>query len=470
MRRIATVTLLALLPAAAARAQTPPSPSDTLRLTLDAAVRRALDQSTAIRLARADALEANGQVREARSAVLPQITGAIIYTRQFASIFEGLGGSDTSSFAKAFQNTPFGAPNTWNLQLQATQLLYDGGTVGAGLRAAKAVRQIAALNGTETAADVTFQVKQAYWNAAFQGRLAVIAVDNLDQARQQLRQVQQFRLAGTRAEYDLLRAQVDAANLEPPVVQARSGYDLALLELKRLLGVPADQPLVLSTTLDAPDASIPVLASDSLGSPDRADLAAAELSVNVQQQRLTVARAERWPTLKFTTTYNEQAFPQTIFPGPGDQFHRGWNGELRLSFPIFLGLKTGGTIEQARAGLLRAQAQRDELQAQVALDVAQATADVARTRALLVARRETVRQGQRAQYLAGVRYANGMATQLEVSAARVAAQQAAVNAVQATRDYYVALAQLERALGRPLPLVQQPLERVAQSANDKDRP
>jgi len=67
-----------------------------------------------------------------------------------------------------------------------------------------------------------------------------------------------------------------------------------------------------------------------------------------------------------------------------------------------------------------------------------------------------------------VRYTNGMATQLDVSDARVAAQQSEVNEVQATRDYLVALAQLERALGRPVPVVQQPIERVAEISNLKE--
>ncbi|HEU5321504.1 MAG TPA: TolC family protein, partial [Methylomirabilota bacterium] len=91
-----------------------------------------------------------------------------------------------------------------------------------------------------------------------------------------------------------------------------------------------------------------------------------------------------------------------------------------------------------------------------------------RARSLLAARRETVRQAKRAQQLAGVRYANGMATQLEVSDARVLAQQAEVNEVQATRDYLVALAQLERALGRPVPVVRRPLEQVAQASHIGD--
>ena len=465
MRYAMMLTLLAGL-AARAAAQ---APTDTVRLTLDDAVHRALEQGVDMRLARAAVLDANGQMREAFSPALPQITGSLTYTRQFASIYQGRSASSTgsSSFDDFVKNSPFGAANIWNLQLQATQLLWSGGKVGAALAAAKSFRQVASLHQAETAADVTFQVKQAYWNAALQGRLLTIAIDNLDQARQHLREVQLYQQAGTRAEYDLLRAQVDAANQEPAVVAARNGYDIARLEVKRLLNLPADQPLVLTTTLDSPDATIPVVVTDSLGGPDRPGLMAADATVHEEEQLLKVARADRWPTLSATTTYNEQAFPTEVSP-IGAQFFRGWNGEVKLSFPIFVGFRTAGKVEQARAGLSRAQAQRDQVYRQVDLQVAQAKAEMERARALLAARHQTVRQGQRAQHLAGVRYTNGMATQLDVSDARVAALQAEVNEVQATRDYFVALAQLERALGRPVPVVQRPIEQVAAAPHKKE--
>lgn len=461
MRRV----LLLLLATAPAAAQTP---SDTLHLTLDLAVQRALDRSFAMRLARADVLEANGQVREAMSAALPQVTGTLTYTRQFASIFEGLGGTDTSSLGDLFKNTPFGAANAWNFQIQATQLLWSGGKVGSGLSAAKEARSIAALGESETTAEVGFQVKQAYWNAALQHRLLAIATENLDQARAQLRQVQLFRQAGTRAEYDLLRAQVDAANQEPAVVAARNDLDLAMLELKRLLDLPAEQPLELATPLESPDATIPVVATDSIGGPERPALAQAEAAVRQRKELLDVARADRWPTLSLATTYNEQAFPRGVFPSTLDQFRRGWNGEVKLSFPVFTGFRTGARVAQARAALQRAEAQRDQVHKQVDLDVARARAEVARAQALLAARRGTVRQADRALHIAGVRYTNGIATQLEVSDARVAAQQSQVNEVQATRDYVVALARLERALGRVVPVVQQPITPIAQSSNSED--
>src|SRR5204862_4808791 len=256
------------------------APTDSLRLTLDQAVQRALAQGVDMRLARATVLGANGQVRQALSGALPQVTGSLVYTRQFASIYQGLSGSGTNSLDSLFQNTPFGAPNTWNLQLQATQLVWSGGKVGAGLAAAKSFRQAASLQQDQTAADVTYAVKQAYWNAALQRRLLVIAAQNLDQARQHLHEVQLYRQAGTRAEYDLLRAQVDAANQEPAVVAARNAYDVAVLDLKRLVDVAADQSLALVTPLESPGATIPVIATDSLGAAERADLAAADATVS----------------------------------------------------------------------------------------------------------------------------------------------------------------------------------------------
>ena len=42
-----------------------------------------------------------------------------------------------------------------------------------------------------------------------------------------------------------------------------------------------------------------------------------------------------------------------------------------------------------------------------------------------------------------------------------------MNEAQSTLDYLVALAQLERALGRPLPIERKPLEQAAEAADLK---
>jgi outer membrane protein TolC len=455
MRRLTVlVTLVAALQGAAA-AQ---APVDTVRLTLDDAVRRALEDGEEMRAARAALRDARGRVTEATAAALPEIRGSVVYTRQFASIFEGVGAGD-STFGPIFENSPFGAPNAWNLEVTARQTLFASGKVGAGLRAARAYRRAAEAQVAETEADVIYRVRRAYFDALYAARVTAIAAAGLAQARAHAADVRRFRLAGTRAEYDELRADVDAANQEPLLVAAQSGSDLALLELKRLVNVPAAVPLALASPLITDDATIPVVAADSFGAPDRPAVQAADATVQVWEQAVRAAQADRLPVLSAGATFSHQAFPRDITPFD-EQFRRNWSADLRLSVPLFLGFRTSGALARARAALEQARAQRDQLVEQAALDVERAAADVRRAEALLAAHRATVRQAGRAHHLANVRYANGMATQLEVSDARLVAQRAELNEAQAARDYLVGLAALERALGRAPATERRPVHEV----------
>lgn len=464
--RYLVLAAAAALMAAPIRAQTT---QDTLHLTVDAAIDRALAQSEEIRLARAQVAEMNGQVREAFAGALPQINGSVTYTRQFASIFQGLGGDNNgdTTFTNIFKNSPFGAPNAWAVELTASQLLFSAGKVGAGLTAAKSARQVARLNQQESAADIAARVRQAYLNVQYRQRLLGVAGTAIEETRKQLHQVQLFHQAGTRAEYDLLRAQVDAANQEPAVVAAVNDYEVALLELKRLINVPPDQPLELSTPLIAEDGTIPVVVEEDQGAAQRPAVAAAEATVRVQEQLLRAAQADRWPSVSVSSTFSEQAFPSELFPFDA-QFRRNWNAAVKISVPLFNGFRTEGTVARYRAQLDRAIANRDGVREQATLDLVQARGELQRTQVLLLARRETVQQAQRAQRIAQVRYTNGLATQLEVSDARLLLQQAQVNEAQAMRDYLMSITQLERALGRPVKVERRSLEQLRRTIRSED--
>src|SRR5574341_1759642 len=182
--RSLSLALAVTLAAGSARAQ---SATDTLRLSLEQAVQRALSQSEEVRLAAAQVHEMNGQVREAFAGALPQINGSVTYTRQFASIFSGLSGGNNgdTSFTNIFKNSPFGAPNAWALELTASQLLFSAGKVGAGLAAAKSAREAARLNQQESATDVAIQVRQAYLDVQYRGRLLGVAATAIEEARKQ---------------------------------------------------------------------------------------------------------------------------------------------------------------------------------------------------------------------------------------------------------------------------------------------
>jgi outer membrane protein TolC len=437
-------------------------------LTVEQAVERALSQSEEVKVSRSQVDEAHGRVREALSGALPQVDGSVVFTRQFQSIFEGF--SSDTGLAAVFSNSPFGAVRNWTLELKASQLLFDGGKVIAARHGARSYLRAAESRDHEAIGDVAFRVKEAYYQAAAAARLVSIAEGSLAQARDHMNQVALYHEQGTKAEFDLLQAQVDAANSEPMVVAARTQSDLALLRLKQLIDLPLGEPVELTTKFEAEDGTIPVLATASLGSPDRGALVASESDVEFQQEVVRAARADRWPTFTASTTLQQQAFPHESEWPQSNQFLRNWNAEVRMSVPIFNGFRTDAAIQRAQAGLVRAKADRDLEIERVEYEIHQAKTQLEQAQAALVARRETVRQATRANELALVRYNNGISTQLEVSDARLSMLTAQVRQVDAARDYMVALAGLDRAVGRPLPLERKALDEMHLSANTEGSP
>src|SRR5262249_14226357 len=114
-----------------------PAGTDTLRLSVDQAVARALSEGEEMQIANAKVVAADGQVREALSVALPQVNGSLTYGRKFASLHQSLA-SDTSGIASLFKNSPFGSPHSWNAEIPGSQLLWAGGRISAGIHAARA--------------------------------------------------------------------------------------------------------------------------------------------------------------------------------------------------------------------------------------------------------------------------------------------------------------------------------------------
>lgn len=484
---VAATALLFLCVGASLRPSALAAQQAPLRLSMSEAVRRATERGEEVRLAQSSVTDAHAQVMQARADAMPQVRLGMTYQRTFASpLRSSTSGSTLPPFApdstlpidqrlkyledeypnavirglgSLFSNSSFGAANTWTGNVTVSQLLFQGNKVGAGLRGARAYERGAREQLEETTQDVIYRTRQAYLNALYAERLVAIAEGGKALSEEQLRRVELNQRVGGAADYDLLRAQVESANQEPVVIAARNDRDIAMLQLRALVNVAPDVPLELDaailtsadTTVDVDWEAIRVQAAS------RAAIAVAEANVDARRQAVTYYRGEMWPALRFNLYLGAQAYPSGFTP---QTWRRDWNASMSVSWPIFEGFRTRGQIGQARAQLDQAELQLAQQREAVSLEVDRARAELMRSRALLSARRQTVTQATRAQHLASVRFANGIATPLEVSDARLALQQAQVNEAQATRDYLVGLAAMERALGRPVPL--RPSERRAE--------
>ncbi|MDQ3517447.1 MAG: TolC family protein [Gemmatimonadota bacterium] len=473
--RLAALSSAALLFASHARAQR----SDTLALSIQDAVALALRTGDEARTAAALVDVADAQVTVARASALPQIRINSSYTH----IYE-------NARAQAVGQI-FNQPNTYSSNANISQPLFQGGREWAALRVASRTRAAARLSADETRARLSVDVQSAYFQALFTDRLVEIRAAGYALAEGRVRQIEQFQNAGRAARYDVLRARVERANLEPSVIQARDDRELALLELKRLVNIPAGQPVALTTSLNsgAVVAMLASLSSDSTANgDDRPSVRAAELLLQARRSGVSIARAERLPTFSIFFQTGFQAFPLSGFPTtrgeattipcptdspqtscrPTSRQNGGWFQDrligAQLSWPLFDGFRAKGNIDLAKAQARLAEVQLHEEREAVATEVARARAGVARAKALFAAQRETSTEADEAFRLASLRFTRGLGTQLETSDAQLALLTSQTNEARSVFDLYLASAELARALGRSIPLPPQtPPARITSS-------
>lgn len=460
---VTSLLVLSAIPPLRAQSPAPQAAIDTLRLSVEDALTLAQRQGDEVGIAAAQADVADARFGAARANALPQLRLTSTYTH----VYESARGQAVGAV--------FNQPNTYTINANLSQTIFQGGKLVNASRSASELREAARYDERERRALVTLEVQRAYLQALYSARIAALQDTNLALAASRLAQVEQFERAGQAARYDVLRARVERANLEPLAIQAHSDQELALLDLKRVLNVPITQPVVLTSRIDA-GAAASVLAqiADTITAIDRASVRAAERTLASRRLDISVARADYFPTVSAFIQSGYSAFPLTgqgfptsrgslaesfcpVGSAPGRLCQNGGffsdrQAGLNISVPLFDGFRVKSNVDLAEAQERLAELQLRQEREAAALDAARARAELRRSQAVFAARRQNSAEAAEAFRLASLRFARGLSTQLEVSDAQLALLTAESTEARATYDLFLASADLARALGQPIPL------------------
>jgi outer membrane protein TolC len=457
-----TLLIGALLCPIAAAAQA----TDTVRLSLADAVARVVRESDEVRLAAAQLDVSEAQSTVARSVGLP--------TLQFTGNYTQV---ERNARATIVNPQVFGQAYTYTTNFNISQPLFQGGRIFAGVRAANDVRQAARYNLEEVRALVSLDIQRAYLQVLLNQQLADIQARNVQLADERVVLVQRLEGAGRAARYDVLRARVEKANLEPGLIQARNDVALATIELRRLLNLPVTRPLILTSELDTAGVRSLArsIASDSARPPARAVVRAAEYAAEGRHEGVRIARAEFLPTVSVFFRTGYLALPAS--PGFPTRWgvtsplnctaadsaanrktcqNNGWYPDrslgVQVAWPLFDGFRAKGNMDLAQAQERVARTQLYQVRENVAAEQARAIAEFERAEAMYEAQRQNAEEAREAFRIASLRFERGLGTQLEVTDAQLALLTAVSNAARGTVDYYLAAAELARARGSTVPL------------------
>lgn len=445
-------------------------------ITIEDALRRAVDANESVRVAEAQVTQAGGQQSVARSGYLPQINAALTYQRTFATEFDDLfggfaGGTGTTNPYTGTTYTPgtttpddggggaslpFGQPNTWRFGFTVNQNVFGGGRVWALTRIAAAGRRSAEIGLESARASAVLDTAQAYYDALLGDRLLEIAQGSLEQAQATLRQTELSQTVGRQPEFDLLRARVAVENQRVAVINAQRGRDIAHQRLRQILELPPDAPLALQD----PQADIAALATEVAGAATqdtvRAPVRQLAEAETISRGQVAVARADALPSVGASANIGWVRFPTGVLPFGDDDL--GWlassSGSVALNIPLFNGGRLWGGYQQARGALAQTSAQLAQTTEFADLDARQTRSGLEAAEANWTATEGVVDQAQKAYQIAELRFSEGLSTQLELADARLQLAQALANRAQAARD--LAVARTRIALLASLPLTQSP--------------
>jgi outer membrane protein TolC len=204
----------------------------------------------------------------------------------------------------------------------------------------------------------------------------------------------------------------------------------------------------LTTPLEVPGAESLAAMSDTLRDlSNRAAVQAAERQVRMRELGVRIARGAFFPDVSVNMNYGRLAYPLEPFAFSGMPWRTDWSAGINVRIPIFDGLRRNAELDRARVELSNARLQLAQLREGVQIQYQHAIGERRRAQEEISARQQTVTQAQRVYDLTVLRYERGLATQLEVSDARLALLQARTNLAQALSDFYVAEATVNRATG-----------------------
>jgi len=395
-------------------------------LTLPEVIQIALVTQPQIQSRLYDYAAARFRVDEAIAPLLPQLSATWTATRD-RLIF---GVSSTAPTMFATQNA---------VRLALSQVLFDFGKNFAATEVAKRLADVAK-EDVEVQRDlIVLAVKQAYFNLLFGQRLIVVNLAALKRADLNLRSARGFYEVGTQPKLAVSRAEVDVANAKVALIQARNAEQLARVALNTGMGIPVTTPIQIVDILsEHPPYQFdhPGLLAEALrGRPE------------YKQAKLRVDAAEATVKLQVRNFYPD--ITGNAFVGrQTTDFREIWELGVALNWNIFDGGNKIARYREALASLQSAQAQIRSEELTIAQDVEQAYLNVGAADEQIQAARAAVAAADESFRLAQGRFDAGVGTILELTDAQLALTQAQNTESQALADYRIALARLDRAVGR----------------------
>jgi len=436
---LAVVGILTAMPARPQDADHP--------LTLPEAVQLALERNPQVLNAGEQLTELQGRVREVRSEAYPQIAleGYGLRMRDPSILNSPSFDKLPPEFTGLLSVT---ASNLFDYGVSVRQPIYTAGKVRTAIRLAETSASEKEVAVTVARQQIAFRVFQAFHDWLLAEESLKVLRETYEQRKQHLDLARKRQALGVATEVDVLRFQVNLANLDPELIRRENRQRLARFTLNNLIVVDVNAP----TRIDGRLEYRPLAAADPLEILRRAQEVRPELTVarrQLEEARLLLKLAEAQNKLSVDMEGRAGMVARDPANLVDPDFNR-WSITFNFKLPFYDGGRKAGLIIQAASRVRTAENNLKQLENDVRLEVLSAHDDLQSLTRAIDSAQLNVAQAEKVLKMMQANYQYGAATTIDVLDSQTETLLAREVLITAIHAYEVSKARLRLAEGAPI--------------------
>jgi outer membrane protein TolC len=433
-----------IVSAAAAVAQEAPAAapaSMAQRLTLDDAIKLALQRNPDLRRQVLLQLSAEQDKVLARSSILPHL-----------DFNASIGGTRIGTGYTTSEGLPIPATTTSTgfSGLTLRQLVFDGGKWWNNLAASDLSLSASQAQVDEQRLQMVYLVEQRFYELVRAQRSLLVLSEAAQRSRDQADFTQRLFEGGRATQADVYAARANRDNDEILRLGQERNVELARADLATAIGLDPAEPLAVAEPprlFDDPAPPPPAGEAVQRALENRPSLKAFALTAEANRKAASAAKGDYWPVVSLDGSWQRTTRDEfgPLFEAPGRKSQA--SASVNLSWNLFSGLSTDATARKAEIQVLLSENDLASGRRGVASDVEKAIAQLAGARAQVRVATQTEQTAKEGLRLARTRQEVGVGTQLEVRDAELKLTQAQLTVVGSLVDGREAEAALRRAQG-----------------------
>lgn len=411
-----------------------------LDLTLGKAIEIALAENPTIRVADKDVELKKVADKEAWQSLLPTLDANLSFSHSIKVAEMKLAGKKMK-FGEDGTSTATGAL-TLSLPLFAPAVYQN-------MKLTKEDILLAQEKARSSRLDMINQVTKAYYSALLAKDSYGVMQKSYNTSKENFDVVNNKFKVGSVSEYDKISAEVQMRNMNSSVVSAQTGLNLALLQLKVLMGVTANVDINIQDSLNRYESELllPQVTSEELTLSNNSAMRQLDYNAKLLERTRKILKTNFMPTATLQLTGQYQSVSNKDWNLFKYEYSPSSTLAFSVSIPIFHA-SSWTKLKSNRIQLAQLEDTRTDTQRQLNMAVESYKSNMASSIAQIESNKEAVGQADKAVSISSKRYEVGRGTILELNQSETARTQAELTYVQSIYDYLTNRADLDFTLGR----------------------